>query len=284
MHARSHTFPTTLPMPGPTAEATWEFGWGGWGLAAEVFTEESFWLGAQQKPRCALERLALDLFNFHTKAAVGSFDVGRSGAEWCGVRAFWGRGSDRGSGAAPCGGTDSDFASSGGCRCARAVTKRRPSGCTGTRTKPWWMSRASTCTPTSPRCVHWEIGRVLEPREHCTHIHRCVRTAEAAAGARRGVLGDVSQRHGRTHAGAAKDNPHRVLRAASTPARRRAGGALASLCLCVCLLQMLRRERTLAPRATISIPERRRFAFAIVRRAVSFANGQQTKYGVPESR
>jgi hypothetical protein len=82
VRARTHTTPTTLPVPGPPLTDMW----GAWGLVAEVFTEESFWLGAQQKPRCALERLALDLFNFHTKAAAGSFDIARSGAEWCAVR------------------------------------------------------------------------------------------------------------------------------------------------------------------------------------------------------
>jgi hypothetical protein len=109
------------------------------------------------------------------------------------------------------------------------VTTRRQSGCTGTRTKPWWMSRVSTCTPISPRCDHWEIGRALEPWTH-RYTHTPVRArAEAAAGAWRGCTGDISQRHRRTHAGAAKGNPNRLLHAASSPARRRAGGALASL-------------------------------------------------------
>ena len=56
---------------------------------AEVFTEETFWVGASHTPQCALERLALDVFNFHTAAAAAahSFDASRSGAEWCAAAA-----------------------------------------------------------------------------------------------------------------------------------------------------------------------------------------------------
>ena len=40
----------------------------------------TFWVGADSKPRTALERLAQQIFEFHTATAV--FDPARSGAEW----------------------------------------------------------------------------------------------------------------------------------------------------------------------------------------------------------
>ena len=47
---------------------------------ASVFTEESFWLAANQRGRCSLEELALAIFRAHT--AQASFDPQTSGVEW----------------------------------------------------------------------------------------------------------------------------------------------------------------------------------------------------------
>jgi hypothetical protein len=47
---------------------------------ASVFCETSFWLGAGARPRCALESLARDVFEFHARSA--QFDAACSGAEW----------------------------------------------------------------------------------------------------------------------------------------------------------------------------------------------------------
>lgn len=45
-----------------------------------AFLGNSFWLAAEQVPRCTLERAARAIFAFHTKDAV--YDAARSGAEW----------------------------------------------------------------------------------------------------------------------------------------------------------------------------------------------------------
>eukprot|EP01052_Picozoa_sp_SAG31_P020825 SAG31_NODE_1583_length_7828_cov_1.884332_2_plen_542_part_00 len=47
----------------------------------DVF-EHSFWIGANDEPRCGLEQAALDIFRFHTGIEGCSFDTATSGAEW----------------------------------------------------------------------------------------------------------------------------------------------------------------------------------------------------------
>ena len=48
--------------------------------AATYSSGETFWIGAGDAPRCALERLALGVFAYHARGAV--CDPARSGAEW----------------------------------------------------------------------------------------------------------------------------------------------------------------------------------------------------------
>lgn len=41
----------------------------------------TYFIKANEKPRCSLERIALDIFSFHTKD-ISQYDVKQSGAEW----------------------------------------------------------------------------------------------------------------------------------------------------------------------------------------------------------
>tara|TARA_B110001452_G_scaffold247534_1_gene233647 strand:- start:56 stop:613 length:558 start_codon:yes stop_codon:yes gene_type:complete len=69
-------FDDLLRVRGPTLRAlTAECQLAAWPLASG-----SFWLGADEKPRCALERLAAAIFKLHT--AGRPFDRASSGAEW----------------------------------------------------------------------------------------------------------------------------------------------------------------------------------------------------------
>ena len=49
---------------------------------ADVFTEETFFLGADETPQCALEGMARAIFDFHTANVTGKFNPHSSGAEW----------------------------------------------------------------------------------------------------------------------------------------------------------------------------------------------------------
>lgn len=42
----------------------------------------TYWIGADETPTTALEKLALEIFSLHAGQCSGSFDVKRSGAEW----------------------------------------------------------------------------------------------------------------------------------------------------------------------------------------------------------
>ena len=49
----------------------------------KVFTGEvTFWLPAEMKPRTTLERLARQIFDFHTSSCAGKYNTKKSGAEW----------------------------------------------------------------------------------------------------------------------------------------------------------------------------------------------------------
>ena len=45
-------------------------------------TNATYWVGADAAPTTAIEQLALDIFEFHTRGHHGTFDAQRSGAEW----------------------------------------------------------------------------------------------------------------------------------------------------------------------------------------------------------
>ena len=50
--------------------------------ASEYSEGQTFWIGADDTPRCSLERLAQDVFRLHTGVEGCAFDAGCSGAEW----------------------------------------------------------------------------------------------------------------------------------------------------------------------------------------------------------
>lgn len=50
--------------------------------ASKTFVQESFWLPANLKPRCALEAIAKEIYTVHTKDARDDIDTAASGAEW----------------------------------------------------------------------------------------------------------------------------------------------------------------------------------------------------------
>jgi hypothetical protein len=45
-------------------------------------SEDSFWLPAGMQPRCVLERLAAEIFRYHTRNVREDFNFDGSGAEW----------------------------------------------------------------------------------------------------------------------------------------------------------------------------------------------------------
>lgn len=49
---------------------------------SEYSEGQTFWIGANDTPRCSLERLAQDVFRLHTGVEGCAFDAERSGAEW----------------------------------------------------------------------------------------------------------------------------------------------------------------------------------------------------------
>lgn len=49
---------------------------------SEYSEGQTFWVGADETPRCSLEQAALDIFRFHTGVQGCTFDAKRSGAEW----------------------------------------------------------------------------------------------------------------------------------------------------------------------------------------------------------
>ena len=49
---------------------------------SEYSEGQTFWIGADETPRCSLEQVALDIFRLHTGVQGCTFDPERSGAEW----------------------------------------------------------------------------------------------------------------------------------------------------------------------------------------------------------